>query len=574
MKRTNKRITLVFYCVVLTAAALVLKLLQIQVWEHDRFEKFSSRQISKQEKAGTPRGFIYDRHKRILAMDVESLSFSAFPGEIKDVKGFSSKLGDCLNMPPAIISQKLNSGKNFVYIKRKFVPDKLLSESPDALKGFTSRMRELKKEGLIVDAEPCRYYPHKNITSQIVGVVGTDGAGLSGVEFMLDKFIKRSRAGDTGSTRRGIRADNYQNRINVSLTIDSTLQHIAAAEMEKIIEKYSPQKAFIIMQDPRTGEILAIVSWPWFDPNEHEFSTKDLKIPAIHDVFEPGSTFKIVSAASALDEGAFAEDDIIYCENGKYKFADRVINDHEKRDYLTFEGVFAYSSNIGFAKIGNKVGKERLYYWMRQFGFGAWTGINMAGEQKGLMLSPKSRGWTVVTTPNISYGQGVGVTGLQVINAYSCIANGGILYEPSIIKSVFDDGGNVLDAMGPREIRRALSPDIARRLRSLLVKAVGYGTGQQAQVKGYTVAGKTGTAQKIDPATRKYAADRHIASFCGFLPAKNPALVILVVIDEPKGNYWASEVACPSFREVAAKAMNYMKIPRKETPYEFTKISR
>jgi cell division protein FtsI (penicillin-binding protein 3) len=286
--------------------------------------------------------------------------------------------------------------------------------------------------------------------------------------------------------------------------------------------------------------------------------------PAVNEIYEPGSTFKMITTCAALAEHIFKPTDVIFCENGSYNLTKDVsINDHEKRGYLTFEGTLAYSSNIGFAKIGMKLGKEKLFYWVRNFGFGSLTGSRLPGENKGLVYNPyNEKKWSSVTTPNIAFGQGISITGLQLVNAYSAIANGGLLYEPQVVKQVVDNNHKIKWSSQPRIIRRIVSPETASTVTSLLTKVVDYGTGKFASVDGYSCAGKTGTAQKADPVTKKYSVSRYVASFCGFLPAENPRLVILVVVDEPQTTYWASDIACPVFANIGKKAMNYLNIPK------------
>jgi len=234
--------------------------------------------------------------------------------------------------------------------------------------------------------------------------------------------------------------------------------------------------------------------------------------------------------------------------------------------------MFANSSNIGFAKTGIALGKFRMYRWIRQFGFGNYTGFNLSGEQRGILNAPTDRKWNMATCPTISYGQGIGVTALQLINAYSAVANGGTLYETSIIKRIVSDSGKEIKSFPPKKIRNVVSPETADILKQMLAEAVDYGTGRLAAVNGYRVCGKTGTAQKVEPGTGKYG-DKYITSFCGFLPMENPKIVIYVVFDEPKINYWASDVACPAFSRIAEAAMNYLSIPRNEKKYELTKLS-
>jgi len=552
MKLTNNRLSLIVLFFGLALALLVVRMFHLQVWEYKKYIFLVRKQITNKKTSEPERGIIFDRQYRILAMNINSVSIAASPKCIKDKEFFSKLVSQYIDESPKEIYKKIDNCENFVWIKRQI----------DV--GDFEKLRNLDIDGLIVLNEKKRYYPFNKISAHIVGVTNIDGEGLSGIEYIYSNLIRKA----------GVDAKNgIRKMFNVVLTIDSTLQYIANKEIEKAVEKYHPKKAFVVIQNPNNGEILALVCYPSFDPNSYNFNSKDLLNPVIHEVFEPGSTFKIVPLSAALSENCFKPEDVIYCENGVFKFADIEINDHIKHGYLTLEGITAYSSNIGFAKVGLKLGKENLYRWIRKFGFGSFTGCILAGEQSGLLFTPYSKKWSGVTLPNISYGQGIGVTGLQLINAYSSIANGGLLLEPVVIKELIDEDGKVLWSYQPRVIRRVITEDVAKQVKDMLLKVVEYGTGKLAQVQGYNVCGKTGTAQKIDPLTRKYSKTKYISSFCGFLPYENPQIVILVVLDEPETNYWASEVACPVFSNIAKETINYLNIPQKEKNYALTKLT-
>ncbi|MFN3966625.1 MAG: peptidoglycan D,D-transpeptidase FtsI family protein [Endomicrobiia bacterium] len=558
MKTTNDKLFFVFIGFSIVSVLLIARMFYLQVWEHNKYIYLVSKQVSNKKISNPERGIIFDRKYKVLAMNIDSISVGASPRYIKDKELFSKVISQYIDESPAEIFKKIDNSENFVWIKRQLnIKD-------------SEKIQDLSIDGLIVLNERKRYYPFNKITSHIVGVTSIDGYGLSGIEYIYDNIIKRK---NDGRNQFKIYINKKSKIQNVVLTIDSTLQYIAYREIEKAVEKYHPKKAFVVMQNPKNGEILALVCYPSFDPNEYNFTSKDLLNPVIHEVFEPGSTFKIVTLSAALSEKYFKTDDVIFCENGSFKFADIEINDHIKYGYLTLEGITAYSSNIGFAKVGLKLGKENLYKWIKRFGFGSFTGCILPGEQAGLVFSPYSKRWSLVTSPTVSFGQGIGVTGLQLINAFSSIANDGLLFEPIVIKEIVDENGKILWKYQPRVIRRVILEDVAKEVKDILLKTVEYGTGKLAQVQGYNVCGKTGTAQKIDPLTRKYSKSKYISSFCGFLPYENPHIVILVVLDEPQTNYWASEVACPVFSNIAKETMNYLNIPQKEEDYAFTKLT-
>jgi cell division protein FtsI (penicillin-binding protein 3) len=537
----------------------MVRLFHLQVLKREFYSSIAETQIRGKRDLPVSRGEIRDRNNRVLTLNLDVDSLAVNPKLIKNKDRLSLELSKALSMSPVEIRNKFESNSYFVWIKRQI----------DS--GVSRRLRRLKKTNfpeLDFRKETKRYYPLGNVACHLVGAVGVDGEGLSGIEFMFnEQLIKKglSEAYKKVGMRRKINLSSGKpsEHVNVVLTIDATLQYIAQKELEKIRDKYRPKRAFVVIQDPSTGEILTLACIPSFYPGSCKFGVKDLNNPVINGVFEPGSVFKIVPAGALLAENIYKPTDLIYCENGKYRITDSVIiNDHEKYKYLTFKGMMAYSSNIGFAKTGMKLGREKLYSWIRKFGFGSTTGSKLPGEQRGIVPLPRSRKWTYVTAPIICYGQGIAVTGLQLINAYSVIANGGLLMEPKVVKALVDTRDELVWHFEPIVVRRVISENVAKIIRNMLKEAVTYGTGKKASVEGYKVAGKTGTAQKIDPVTKKYCNKGHIASFCGFIPADAPELTILVVVDEPQGIYWASDVASPAFSNIAEEAMNYWSIKK------------
>ncbi|OGS20449.1 MAG: hypothetical protein A2252_10470 [Elusimicrobia bacterium RIFOXYA2_FULL_39_19] len=566
MKSTNNRILATSIFLLFMFSLIVVRLLFLQVWNYQKLQNLVNAQVVQTKVQNSIRGTIYDRNQHVLAMNVKSYSISANSNLIEDKKEFSDKLSKCSGLNSAEIYKQISRKSGFSWIKRQYQSDKY------------DDLENLKMKGLNIQKTVNRYYPCKDLTAQLVGVVGIDGQGLSGIELYYDSLVKREKVVEVFN-RDGMRNALRMSSLNglkspdIVLFIDSTLQYIAGRELESAMKKTRAESGFIIMQNPKNGEILAVASYPNFNPNTDKIKTENLVNPAIHKVFEPGSTFKIVTAAAALTERKYKPDDIIYCENGSFKYQDIEVNDHEKYGYLSMDGLMAYSSNIGFAKVGMALGREKIYYWMKQFGFGNYTGSNFPGEQMGIVFNPFSSKWSSVSGLTISFGQGICVTGLQMINAYSAIANGGKLYEPQIVKSVIDDNDNMVFDSEPRLIREVISTDVSEKLKKMLNDVVEIGTGQLANVEGYSVCGKTGTAQKIDPKTKHYSTSKYIASFCGFLPMEDPQITILVVLDEPKTSYWASDVACPVFSRIAKESMNYLNIPKKEKKYDITKLS-
>jgi cell division protein FtsI (penicillin-binding protein 3) len=334
--------------------------------------------------------------------------------------------------------------------------------------------------------------------------------------------------------------------------------------LKKAFEKYKAKKAICIVQDPQRGRILAMVSLPDFDSSGEIKDVIALRNSAITDIYEPGSTFKIVPIAAALETGKVNFSDTFYVENGKFKIAGHTIrDDHKLEGRVSLSKVMEMSSNIGMVKIAQKLGDEDLYEYIRKFGFYSLTGIDLTGEAKGILMDVKN--WNALTLPTVSFGQGIGVTALQMINAFSAIANDGILRKPYVIQKIeqLETDANLFES---KEIRRVVSVETARAVKKLLKSVVDSGTGKSAKINGYTVGGKTGTAQKVDPATKTYSTKYYTASFCGMVPAMKPKFVILVIVDEPKGSsYYASSVASPVFANIAKRTAEYLGIEKDDT---------
>ncbi|MBI3291773.1 MAG: penicillin-binding protein 2 [Elusimicrobia bacterium] len=403
--------------------------------------------------------------------------------------------------------------------------------------------------------EPKRVYPERELACHVLGVVGADQQGLAGVEFVAEAILRgvplqyqigRDALGrPIATTGRGWRAgtqDRLIPPVSLALTLDRTLQYLAEQVLEQGMRETRAKRGIMVVQDPSTGELLALVNRPGFDPNQWQGDLPILSNAAVSQTFEPGSTFKLVTAAAALEERLVGWEDRFFCENGEFVVDGFTIHDHEPKGDLPFHQVMAYSSNIGMAKLGLHIGKERFYRMARAFGFGSVSSSGLPGE------SPE-----------------VGTTALQMVNAYAAIANGGVLMEPRILRGV---QAVPTSRERPRAIRRVCSPPTCAVLTQLLEEVVETGTGTKAWVPGYRVAGKTGTAQKFDRQAGRYSPTRFLSSFCGFLPVEGPRLAIGVFIDEPQGVSWGGEVAAPLFARFATQAMQYLGVrPTSPAPH-------
>lgn len=563
---TPQRLRFPFILIFLSLAGLAARLFYLQVLQGLSYYELAERQFLRKVRGESHRGEICDRNGVVLATTIESQSLYIHPKELRKFPESLNFLRNCVALDRGQLNQKLDSDQNFVWLERKMSPTIASSIAEKNLKGM----------GLV--SEQTRYYPNGSLASHVVGTVGLDNHGLCGIEHALDSFLTgkavvtsqlqdgKGRRILQGSPTREGNALNAGRTKSVVLTIDRTLQYVAEKEIREGVEHNQAQWGIVIIQNPQTGEILAMASYPSFDPNGFSKGKVtgiegSVDNPAVTKMFEPGSTFKVITFAAALEEKKVELNEEIECEGGKWKFKDATINDHEGYARLSLSGVMEKSSNIGTAKIGLRLGKDILYRYARAFGFGTKTGIQLPGETAGLLRPPQI--WSPVSLPIISFGQGIGVSALQMTGAFSSIANGGNLMEPILIKQLNDYRGGKLETITfePKTVRKVISEQTASTLRKMLLAVSEKGTGLNARVPGYRVAGKTGTAQKINPQTKKYYTDRHLASFAGFLPAEDPKLVCLVILDEPKKDYWGGTTAAPIFSRVMARAVKILGIP-------------
>ncbi len=559
------RLRLLFLHLLIAGAfgAVLSRLAYLQIWKHDDLVARADQQSSLVIRPAARRGPILDRRGRVLAESVRSGSCYADPTVLRHPEAAAHRLASALDMPAREIAEKIRDASgSFVWLRR-FLP----VERAQAVE-------QAKIPGIGLKWEYRRSYPNGPLAAPLLGFVGDEGGGLSGLELVFDKTLVEAppvrRALKDGRGRSlGLSPseDEEEDAASVRLTLDRTIQFIAERELEWGVNRSHAKGGIVVVQDPATGEILALASRPSPSLSDgRPAEARDLLIPAAQWNFEPGSTFKLVTAAAALEEGAVRPQEVFYCENGKWKFADRTIRDHEPMGTLTFTQCMEDSSNIGLAKVGLRLGKEKFYDYIRAFGFGARTGSEIPGEGAGLLKPPNK--WSGVSLPVISFGQEIGVTALQLAAAYSAVANGGTLLEPRIYQEVRDAGGQVRRWRPAAAVRRVVSPATADALRKILEGVVTRGTGQDAALDGWRVAGKTGTAQKLDTATGSYSDSKYVASFIGFVPASRPRLTIVVIIDEPRGPEWGGYNAAPIFKNIAWHALTYLGVPSDAAPVQ------
>jgi len=507
-----------------------------------------------------PRGTILDRTGAMLALSIQGGACFADPRHALQADETARELAPLLHQSVASIKGKLTQPKRFVWLARRLDP-----ETAEAIKG-------LKRPGVTVTTDIKRFYPEESLAAQVLGVVGDNQQGLSGVELITDRWLSARSVpflfkpwSFSKTKASGLSARTDLAPHSVVLTLDRTLQTIAEQELAAQMKLSRPKSGTVIIQDPQTGEILAMATAPAFDPNlwgspmqPADYGPELLKNPAVEHVFEPGSTFKIVTAAAALEENRVAPTDSFFCENGSWEIPGRTIHDHEREGWLTFAQVISHSSNIGTAKVARRLGRDPLYRYARAFGFGMPSGCGLPGDGVGILH--QTRDWRQSSLETISFGQEVGATPLQMVNAYSVIASGGWLLEPRLYKGVVDENGQYREFSQTPPIRRVISPRTVGMMKMILKGVVDEGTGKAAQVVGLSVAGKTGTAQKIDVKTHQYSDAHYLASFCGFAPVDRPRIVICVFLDEPQGSYWGGSEAAPLFARILKHAAPYLKL--------------
>jgi len=537
-------------------AVIAAKAAYLQIYRSPWLSQKAANQYEKSFMTYGKRGSIFDRQLRVMAVSNDVTSIAAHPSQVEKKNSASVQLAKKLNLQRRSVRQKLTSTQPFTWVKRQVTPAE------------AKAIRDLGFKGIVFKTEQNRFYPNKTLAAQVLGFSGIDGNGLEGIEYIYDDYLKGSGQKltvlkDALGREIGSEKDTTDDRPsgkNIILTIDRTIQYMAEKVLEETVRKYSAKSGIAIIMVPKTGAILALAHVPLFNANAFKKYTHDQwRNRAITDPFEPGSTLKIFSAAAALESGSVSPQSIFFCENGKYRIGNDTIHDTHAYGWLTLHKIIKYSSNIGIAKVGEATGAEGLYNTLRAFGFGEKSGIDCPGETAGSLMP--YRRWTKIDASAIAFGQGVSVSAIQLITAVSAIANDGMLMKPFIVQAVTDENGGLIKSNKPTPVRRAISVKTARIIKAMMTSVTDSdGTGMQAALNGYTVSGKTGTAQKADE-KGTYAEKKFTASFVGFTPRDKPELAILVVVDEPRPDHYGGVVAAPAFRQIAQEALNHLNVP-------------
>ena len=539
------RIILVVFLILF--AALLLRVAKLMLINREELYSYAEKQHRVISTYTSKRGNIYDVHGLDLAVSLEMDSVYACPYKVSDPKKTARLLARTLSVNEGDLYKRLTSDKNFVWIKRTVSPK--TAES----------VKDLKLDGIGFVNEDRRFFPNRNLGSHVIGFVGTDSQGLAGIEYELDRYLKSSVShfiavrDARGNSLFAVDPKDSEalKRYDVFLTIDVMAQYIVERELDAAVREYQAEGGCVIVMNPNSGEVIAMASRPDYDPNRFlDVERKCWNNKAVTLNFEPGSTFKIFVAASVIEEGLAKKDDRFNCEGGTYQIDDAVFHDHGGNfDVLTFSDIIRYSSNIGAIKLGHLLGRDTFYSYLSIFGFGKPTGITLPGEEAGMIMPKNSI--RAVDLASMSFGQGLSVTPLQLITAAAAIANGGLLMEPYLVDRIVDENGDEVLNAAPKIERRVVSPETARMVTEMMEGVVASGTGIYARVSGFEVAGKTGTAEVYDSATKTYSKTDYTASFVGFLPAKNPRLIILVVLENPHTSIYGGDVAAPVFKKIA-----------------------
>ena len=574
LQRTRFWIICLFFLI--WVCAIAARLFMLQIVEHKQYAERAEKQQQRTFEVAPRRGVLYDRNLHELAMTVQVDSIYADPAEIDDKKAAARILAAIVHTNPEDarttapeIAARLAAGRNFAWVARRVTP------------AVSERVHALNMKGIYYQKEFQRFYPDNQIAAQMLGYVGVDDDGLGGLENKFDSLLhgepgEMYTAMDARRKILGSSEHDPQPGRNLVLTIDANIQFLAERALDHAMEKTHALNGTVVIQDVHTGQILALAIRPTFNPNNFRHTTPDLlRDRAVSDVYEPGSVFKLVTYSAAIDQHLAAPDDPIDCQGGKITIAGRVIHDNQGEHYgvIPLHQALEVSSDVAAIKLALRVGPDRFYQYIREFGFGSRSGIELPGETRGL-LEPVKR-WGSSSIGSIAIGQEVAVTPVQLVTMISTIANGGVYLPPHVLlpgqldsananqsppalqASPFRPGEEIPNPL-PAGAHRVISTLTAAEMRKMMEGVVLFGSGKGAQLNGYSSGGKTGTAQKIDPATHKYSKTMHIASFAGFAPVNNPVIAVAVIIDTPKGQYYGAEVSAPVFAEVAQQVLEYL----------------
>jgi len=546
------RIYIVVSALIIFWLVLEARLFFIQVNQHEFYVEQSQIQSAKKIFLPAQRGTIFDRNGEQLATNLIHYDLAIDLKRVKNKSRIAHKFSSIFNKSPDHYLRKMKRNRDFVYLERK-IQD-----------GIVRKLESLEDPGFVKFKGFRRFYPYNKYGSQLIGFTDVDDQGISGLELQYEKKL-RGEAGWTFLLADARRRFGYHVDLpqvlpkpghNIVLTLDKNFQTIVDDELEHGVKAYNAKFGMAILMDVNSGEILAMSSTPGFNLNKPSRSTVDQRRNrTITDIFEPGSTFKVFPAAALLQENIKKPNDIVFCENGSYKFYDHVVHDKKKYGWLSFRKVVENSSNIGMVKLTSDLSTRTFYRYLKNFGFDSQTGINLLGEATGMLSKPDK--FSGISKGVISFGQEIGVTALQIVTAFSALINGGTLMRPYVVQKIVDSEGSVIDETKPLVIRQVITAEVSKILRGFLLEAVRRGTGKKVNIEEVLMGGKTGTAQKYNRKTKRYKRNAYLSSFIGFAPYDSPKYALGIFVDEPKPRYYGGDVAAPIFSRIMQRLIKF-----------------
>ncbi len=554
-KKIRRRILVVQILMVLFIGAIGARAFDLQILKSDHLARLAENGYSRQITIKGERGQILDRHMNKLATSVEAVSITACPAQIKNPSQVAKQIAAILKIPQKPLEQTLSTGRMFAWVARKISPDQ------------AHEIQKLNLHGIHFEKDAKRFYPNRDLAAQVIGFTGSEDSGLEGLEYKYNTILEGRKVDIRVKTDRTGRIldlnPQWQSILkggSLVLTIDKRIQFLSEKALETTVKSSHAKSGIALVMDPKTGELLSMAHYPPFNPNNFgDYEKAFFRNRAVTDPFEPGSVMKVFTAAAALEKG-FSPKSIFFCENGTYRIGTFTINDTHPHDWLSINQIIKVSSNIGAAKIVETIGNRTLHDYLIKFGFGRKTELGTPGETAGNLMH--YREWSRMDASAISFGQGISVSAVQLISAISAVANNGMMMQPMLIKEVLSPEGDSQQIFSSTPVGQVIRPETAVMVKKMMNLAVGpEGTGTKAAMNGYTVCGKTGTAQKALENKRGYSNSRYTAVFAGFAPLQNPELAILVVVDEPAKQYHGGEVAAPVFKTIMAESFHYLNIP-------------
>ena len=560
-KKIKQRIIIIQILIVASIFLLGAKSFDIQIFKAKELTQKAGSGYSRYITVKGERGQIFDRNMNKLATSIDAISITACPSKIKDPVSAAKKLSKILDINREKLQSTLSSQRMFAWVARRVPPDQ------------ANKIRQLNLNGIYFENDSKRFYPNRNLAAQVIGFTGAEDSGLEGLEYKYNSVleggsmkIRVKKDGNGGVLDLDKKKGAELKGKSIVLTLDKKIQFLSEQILERTIKAHQAESGLALVMRPQTGEFLSIAHFPQFNPNNFKgYDNIVFRNRAVTDAFEPGSAMKVFTAAAALETG-FTPKSIFFCEKGTYKIGTFTIHDTKPHEWLSMNQIIKFSSNIGATKIGKTIGDKALHNYLAAFGFGNKTQIGCPGETSGNLIS--YRKWSKLDAGAISFGQGVSVSAIQLITGISAIANDGKLMKPMLIKKIISNKGKDLKVYRPETIRRVISSKSAQRVKkmmSLVVKEEG--TGTKAAMDGYTVCGKTGTAQKALKNKKGYSKNNYTSVFAGFAPEDNPELAILVVVDEPRKQYYGGDVAAPAFKTIMAESFNYLNIPPEKSKH-------